>query len=98
VSAGGKHTLFLSDEGEVYSTGANDFGQLGYETASHVAEPFKVESPAKAVQIGAGLMHSVFLSTEGTVYSFGDNKFGQLGLGIQVKSSTKPKALVLADI
>ena len=32
VSGGGKHSLFLTDEGMVFSVGANDYGQLGYES------------------------------------------------------------------
>ena len=31
ISAGGKHSLFLSEEGQVYSAGSNDFGQLGVD-------------------------------------------------------------------
>lgn len=34
VSAGGKHTGFLTLKGEVYTCGNNAFGQLGYFTAS----------------------------------------------------------------
>lgn len=41
VSAGGKHSLYLSDEGYVYSSGSNDYGQLGYEIKT-INEPCKV--------------------------------------------------------
>ena len=34
VSAGDKHTAFLTKDGEVYTCGNNAFGQLGYLTAS----------------------------------------------------------------
>ena len=34
VSAGGKHTAFLTKDGEVYTCGSNAFGQLGFFTAS----------------------------------------------------------------
>lgn len=33
VSAGGKHSLYLSEGGQVFSSGSNDYGQLGYETS-----------------------------------------------------------------
>ncbi|KAL6555866.1 hypothetical protein OROHE_007140 [Orobanche hederae] len=29
IACGGAHTLFLTERGEVYATGLNDFGQLG---------------------------------------------------------------------
>ena len=31
MSAGGRHSLMLSEGGELYSCGSNDFGQLGRE-------------------------------------------------------------------
>ena len=43
VSAGGKHTAFLTKNGEVYTCGSNDCGQLGYFTASEDSDvPRKV--------------------------------------------------------
>ena len=43
VSAGGKHTGFLTLGGEVYTCGNNAFGQLGYFTASGYSDvPRKV--------------------------------------------------------
>ena len=32
LAAGGKHSLYLSESGAVFSSGSNDYGQLGYET------------------------------------------------------------------
>ena len=34
VSAGGKHSLFLTEHGEVFSCGSNQEGQLGNEGES----------------------------------------------------------------
>ena len=31
VAPGGRHTLMLTESGEVYTCGSNDFGQLGRE-------------------------------------------------------------------
>jgi alpha-tubulin suppressor-like RCC1 family protein len=39
ASGGGKHSLFLTNEGQVYSVGANDYGQLGYESLNPQVEP-----------------------------------------------------------
>ena len=43
VSAGDKHTAFLTKDGEVYTCGSNAFGQLGYFTNSGYSDiPRKV--------------------------------------------------------
>ena len=43
VSAGGKHSAFLTKNGEVYTCGSNHCGQLGYFTASEDSDvPRKV--------------------------------------------------------
>ena len=81
MSAGGKHSLYLSEQGNVYSSGSNDYGQLGYpeKTFQH---PQLVENlPGNCVQVACGLTHSQVLTAGGQVFSFGDNQFGQLGIG-----------------
>ena len=72
VSAGGKHSLFLALDGSVYSSGSNDFGQLGYESEGSVDLPRKVPV-LKCTQVCSGLVHSQVLTAGGQVFSFGDN-------------------------
>lgn len=45
VTAGGRHTLFLTQGGQVYSCGANENGQLGLgPTKDKVFEPRLIET------------------------------------------------------
>ncbi|WCJ19674.1 Regulator of chromosome condensation (RCC1) family protein [Euphorbia peplus] len=85
VSAGLWHTVCISADGDVYSFGGNQFGQLG--TGSDQAEitPRLLEAPcledkhAKVVSCGA--RHTAVITEEGEVFGWGWNKYGQLGLG-----------------
>ena len=44
ISAGGHHTIFLSDKGLVYTCGSGNNGQLGLKSTSNKAEPKLVYS------------------------------------------------------
>lgn len=83
ISSGGAHTLLLDKEGQVYSMGLNERGQLGQGTEEpYVCEPRKVKgisSPVK--EVAAGRDHSVCISVDGRVWVSGCNKKGKLGLG-----------------
>eukprot|EP01018_Ginkgo_biloba_P006054 Gb_33143 [translate_table: standard] len=83
IACGGAHTLILTEQGRVFATGLNDFGQLGvpFET-KYTQEPIEVVGlPEGISQIFAGYYHSSAISGEGVVYVWGSNSTGQLGLG-----------------
>jgi len=73
ICGGEKHTLILTEEGEVYAWGGNDVGQLGLGVNDDlVKEPRKIESlEDKVVDIGCGLNYSVVVNTDGEVLGFG---------------------------
>ena len=84
ISAGNDHSLVLDSDGNLYSWGYNNSGQLGNGTtdSSRHGTPSKVAMPAgvtKFTQISAGYKHSLALGTDGNVYSWGDNSKSQLG-------------------
>jgi len=87
IACGGWHTLALTSDGDIYSWGWNESGQLGYsvEKLSTVSgEPYPVDlgsAEDPIVNISAGARHSVALLKSGKVFSWGLNKHGQLGLG-----------------
>ncbi|KAG5529004.1 hypothetical protein RHGRI_029612 [Rhododendron griersonianum] len=60
IACGGAHTLFLTETGCVYTTGLNDFGQLGIsDDKSYTTEPLKVLGlPNEIIKIYAGYHHS----------------------------------------
>lgn len=82
VSCGGKHTLILTDDGEVLSFGVGEYGRLGTGSNDDAAVPTPLEVLANEdiVQVATGLDHSLALSATGNIYTWGRNNFGQLGL------------------
>ncbi|KAJ3668937.1 hypothetical protein LUZ60_010887 [Juncus effusus] len=85
ISAGLWHTVCTSVDGDVYSFGGNQFGQLG--TGSDQAEtvPKLVEASCletkNAKSVSCGARHSAIITDDGVVFCWGWNKYGQLGLG-----------------
>ena len=83
ISAGKHFSLFLQDNGRVYSCGDNEYGQLGLNNTLNQREPRLITSlsSTKITEISCGGAHSLFLDEYGNVYSCGRNNSGQLGLG-----------------
>ena len=84
VSGGYNHVLALTDTGEIYSWGNDQFGQLGAGPNWVFAvrpTPAKVAIPAGVTirQVVGGRSSSLALGTNGRVYSWGANGSGQLG-------------------
>jgi alpha-tubulin suppressor-like RCC1 family protein len=73
------HTLILDDDGIVWATGFNPYGQIGDGTTTDRNTLFPVMNDV--IQISAGEDHSLIQKSDGTIWSFGDNQFGQLGDG-----------------
>ena len=78
------HSLFLLENGDVYSAGRNRYGQLGADvevssTAYKTLQPVTGIGPAQAVS--AGTSFSMVLLENGDVYTFGYGSHGRLGHG-----------------
>lgn len=81
VACGANHTVVLTRNGNVYTFGANNFGQLGngYRSAP-LNSPHQVKELTGVQSIAAGNSHTLAL-TPNRFYSFGLNNSGQLGVG-----------------
>jgi len=71
----------LTNCGEVYAWGSNDWGQIGNDCNSDQLIPIKVKgnkgNNERVVMISCGRRHSMALSECGHVYSWGVNECGQ---------------------
>lgn len=84
--AASSHTMILLDNGELYGTGHNKFGQLGLSDAD-VLE-FKLVR-TNVTLINVGLAHTVISTTEGKIMTTGDNSRGQLAISSDATSSSE---------
>lgn len=85
VAAGLWHTVCISADGDVYSFGGNQFGQLGTGTDQAETLPRLLDAPSlennHAKIVSCGARHSAVVTDDGKVFCWGWNKYGQLGLG-----------------
>lgn len=85
ITAGSRHSLLLSETGEIYGFGDNSRGQCGFEPSrSSIPLPIPTqglfgEANAKARFIFCGETHSAFITTHGELYMWGSNSGQKLG-------------------
>ena len=84
VSAGGMHSLALTDTGDVWGWG-QPLTTWGASADTNVyarqRSPMRVEGAANVVRIAAGAFHNLALTASGHVLAWGNSDYGQLGLG-----------------
>lgn len=81
VSMGTSHVAIVTVDGELYTCGANQFGQLGYQTDfnSKMAGQVLVLKDHKITMVACGDTFTVAVSQDNEVFSFGKNARGRLG-------------------
>ncbi|XP_076250382.1 HECT and RLD domain containing E3 ubiquitin ligase 4 isoform X1 [Rhynchophorus ferrugineus] len=95
-SLGDNHTLFLTKEGKVYSSGNNDYGQLGHDQPRKrprmsLFKPVTGLDAYNIIHVACGATHSAALSQWGQVFSWGSDFHGQLGheMGEEIQPTPK---------
>jgi alpha-tubulin suppressor-like RCC1 family protein len=69
-----EHGLLLNDQGEVFTFGESEYGQLGYKSEKYNNPLTKLELPFKVLQISVGDAQSFILSENNQIYGFGLNQ------------------------
>lgn len=91
ISAGKDYTIAIDNNGELWSWGKNEYGQLGDGTTDSRYSPVKVASEKKFKMISVSPMSdnqmSFAIDTGGKLWAWGSNVMGQLGGGAASQSS-----------
>ena len=98
IYAGWEHSIALTNDGEIYSFGHNQFSQCGLPNLEKgqecVKDPkniSKLNNNIKAISASCGNEHTLILSKEHIVYSFGNNEDGILGINNNEKENNNIK-------
>ena len=92
-------TWIVMNDGEVYASGANEYGQLGMGHTNIVLTPTKINGLLNVKEVFSHNNVSVYyLTNDGDVYVTGNNSNGELGVG-NTNNVLKPtKIQVLSDV
>ena len=99
---GGYHSLFLDYEGNVYSVGKNEGGELGlghntdHKINKNVLSKIANIPPIKIISCGNSSCY--LIDFEGNLWTFGKNTYGQLGHGDNTDIFTPKIINTLKDI
>ncbi|XP_077295148.1 HECT and RLD domain containing E3 ubiquitin ligase 4 isoform X2 [Arctopsyche grandis] len=84
IACGSYHSVALMSNGDMYSWGSNNHGQLGLGPSgiSYEARPKLIKSLAGIpfAYVACGGHHTFAVTKSGAVFGWGKNEFGQLGL------------------
>ena len=92
------HNLFLDLEGNVFSVGSNEYGQLGLGHDTNQNELNKIPNIPPIKIISCAYSSSYLIDFEGNLWTFGYNEDGQLGHGDTTHKNTPKIIPTLKDI
>jgi len=105
IRTGFYHTCALSNAGNIYCWGRNDYGEFGDGSTSSASAPVRVLKGAAVSadndgtyltnikSIGPGGDHTCALSNAGNIYCWGENPDGELGNGSTADAHTPVRVL-----
>jgi alpha-tubulin suppressor-like RCC1 family protein len=90
IVCGGDSTYILKNDGSVWATGDNSYGQLGFGSTTQKMFFEKVTTNINndVIKIAAGKHHVMILKKDKTVFTCGRNNYGQLGIGSTTNANT----------
>lgn len=91
VFAGYDFSVALRTDGNMYSWGGNNTGQLGLGIVGSKGLPIQVGVDADWVEASAGTRYSLARKEDGTVWAWGGNSYRELGIGRDTAAVTSPE-------
>ena len=97
IAGGATHSIFVKQDGTVWTSGNNFNGQTGqFSTIRNL--PQQADNLTGIVSAAAGSAHSLFLKNDGTVWSVGRGSQGQRGDGFLTDRFTASQILTLTNV
>lgn len=98
IQCGNLNTLFLMQDGTVWTCGRNNYGQQGQKTKKeYVFTPIQIPGLENIEKIACGFGQCLALDADGRVWSWGRNSNGQVGDGTK-KGVKEPIMLDMENI
>ncbi|KAL3132366.1 hypothetical protein ABBQ32_008942 [Trebouxia sp. C0010 RCD-2024] len=98
AACGGWHCLAVSNTGQAYAWGGNEYGQCGVaEGKRDVPQPSPCLPQHKVVQVAAGGMHTCALTDSGQVWTWGE-PWGEFSMQLDRSPRAVPDATDVAKI
>lgn len=94
VSTGYSHKAFLLPSGEVYTSGANESGQLGIGSKATTRLTHRISIPDTITKVVCRGRHTLMITVDGSVYGCGANHQRALGIGDQGSKTTLTRMLL----
>ena len=91
ISAGREHVLALDTNGNMWSWGKNNNGQLGNNSTTNSLVPQKIQSEVKFKDISTGSYHNMALDEKNNIWTWGNNYSYQLGNGTRYNENVPMK-------
>ncbi|MCL2438511.1 MAG: hypothetical protein FWC99_05440 [Coriobacteriia bacterium] len=79
LAVSSSHTVALSEDGELWSWGSNQNGQLGLGDLTSRNEPTRIGTDNNWVRVSAYGAHNLALRDDGSLWAWGANGAGQIG-------------------
>jgi alpha-tubulin suppressor-like RCC1 family protein len=97
------HSIILTDDGEVWTAGASQYGKLGIGKDNNTKEKAHVLQSLKdcgemARSVSSGGYHSAISTVSGQAYLFGHGSFGQCGQGSKLENFLAPVKVTLGGV
>jgi alpha-tubulin suppressor-like RCC1 family protein len=91
------HSMFIKNDGSLWVTGYNNYGQLGDGTFNNTNRPEMIVA-SNVVAVAAGAYHSLILKKDGSLWAAGARNYGQLGDGSLSFGSNRFEMIVASNV